>query len=245
MKLPNLKLLFKNNLPEILTATSVLGVIASDALFVYAAKQEFMDGDKRHYILPIIVSGVTVGCIIASNRVSNSQKASLAAGAALMADNYYKQRKAMKEVCSEDQIASIDDLLIMANDAYGDDAAFVDAGRLLYFLPQFNIVFWSEPETVSVALSNLNAIFTREGEAYLSEFFCELGILKLEYQMSAEVLKWRINHSDIENGIDTITYEAYTKGLKNGLECHYIEFTYPPMTEAQWQLEYDDEEWFR
>jgi hypothetical protein len=223
----------------------VLGVLSSDALFIYAAKQEFMDGDKKHYILPIVVSGVTVGCIIASNRVSNSQKASLAAGAALMADNYYKQRKAIKEVCTEDQIASIDDLLIMANDAYGDDAAFVDSGRLLYFLPQFNIVFWADPETVTLALTNINATFCRDGEAYLSEFFCALGILKLEYQLSAEKLKWRMNMDGIANGIDCITYQAYTKTLKNGLECHYIEFEYPPMTEQQWQLEYDDEEWFK
>ena len=241
MKLP-ITTMIKNNLPEILTATSVLGVLASDALFVYAAKQEFMDEDKKHYILPIIVSGVTVGCIIASNRVSNSQKASLAAGAALMADNYYKQRKAVKEVCTEEQQATIDDLLIMANDAYKDDTAFIDSGRLLYFLPQFNIVFWSDPETVSVALSNLNISFTREGEAYLSEFFCELGILTLEYQMFAETLKWCINYNNIANGIDCITYHVYTKALKNGIECHYIEFDYLPQTEQWWQLEYGDEE---
>ena len=239
MKLP-IKTLVKNNLPEILTATSVLGVIASDALFVYAAKQEFMDGDKKHYILPIIVSGVTVGCIIASNRVSNSQKASLAAGLALMTDNYYRQKQAIKEVCTEEQQAEIDELLIMATDAYRDDKAFVDGKKLLYYLPQFNIVFWSDPETVSVALTNINATFCRDGEAYLAEFLCQLGILKLEYQLSAEKLKWRMNMDDIANGIDCITYHAYTKTLKNGQECHYIEFDYPPMKEDLWQLEYND-----
>ena len=239
MKLP-IKTLVKNNLPEILTATSVLGVIASDALFVYAAKQEFMDGDKKHYILPIIVSGVTVGCIIASNRVSNSQKASLAAGLALMTDNYYRQKQAIKEVCTEEQQAEIDELLIMATDAYRDDKAFVDGKKLLYYLPQFNIVFWSDPETVTVALTNINATFCRDGEAYLAEFLCQLGILKLEYQLSAEKLKWRMNMDDIANGIDCITYHAYTKTLKNGQECHYIEFDYPPMKEDLWQLEYND-----
>ena len=240
MKLPNLKMLVKNNLLEILTATSVLGVIASDALFVYAAKQEFMDGDKKHYILPIVVSGVTVGCIIASNRVSNSQKASLAAGLALMTDNYYRQKQAIKQVCTEEQQAEIDELLIMATDAYRDDKAFVDGKKLLYYLPQFNIVFWSNPDTVTTALTNINAVFCRDGEAYLAEFLCSLGILKLEYQLSAEKLKWRMNMDDIANGIDCITYHAYTKTLKNGQECHYIEFDYPPMKEDLWQLEYND-----
>ena len=240
MKLNKFMSLAKEHLPEILTATSVLGVIASDALFVYAAKQEFMDGDKKHYILPIIVSGVTVGCIIASNRVSNSQKASLAAGLALMTDNYYRQKQAIKQVCTEEQQAEIDELLIMATDAYRDDKAFVDGEKLLYYLPQFNIVFWSDPETVTVALTNLNASFTRDCEAYFSEFLCELGILKLKYQMAAEKLKWRMNMDDIANGIDCITYQAYTKTLKNGQECHYIEFDYMPMEEDLWQLEYND-----
>jgi hypothetical protein len=187
-----------------------------------------------------VVSGVTVGCIIASNRVSNSQKASLAAGLALMTDNYYKQKQVIKQVCTEEQQAEIDELLIMATDAYRDDKAFVDGKKLLYYLPQFNIVFWSDPDTVTTALTDLNASFTYCGEAYLAEFLCQLGILKLEYQVLAEQVKWRINTLDIENGIKSITYNAYTKVLKNGQECHYIEFDYPPMKEDLWQLEYND-----
>jgi hypothetical protein len=230
----------KEHIPELLTIISVLGVGASDALFIMSAKKEDRDGSKKHYILPIIVSGVTVGCIIASNRVSNSQKASLAAAGALMADNYYKQRQAIKQVCTEEQQAEIDELLIMATDAYTDDKTFVDGKKLLYYLPQFNIVFWSDPETVTVALTNINASFCRDGEAYLSEFLCALGILKLEYQLAAEKLKWRMDMDDIANGIDCITYHAYTKTLRNGQECHYIEFDYPPVTEDLWQLEYND-----
>lgn len=238
------RLPIKKYLPEILTGLAVGGTITSNLLWAYAARQELMDGDKKHYILPLITTAGTITCIIASNRVSNMQKMSILAGGTMLAQNYIQQRKAIEETCTDEEISSIDELLIMASDAYKDDTTFVDAGRLLYFLPQFNIVFWSDPETVCVALTNLNTSFTREGEAYLSEFFCELGILTIEYQMFAETLKWRGNRYDMENGIDCINYHAYTKALKNGLECHYIEFDYPPQTEQMWQLEYGDEEWF-
>ena len=242
MKLNKVMTLAKQHLPEILTATSVLGVITSDALFVYAAKKETEDGDKKHYILPIIASGVTIGCIIASNRVSNSQKASLAAGVALMADNYYKQRKAIKEVCTPEQQAEIDELLVMAHEEYSNDMSFTE-DKQLYYLPQFNIIFWSTPSDVTTAQLNINEEFGINGEASLATFFSFLGILDLANQAIADHLGWRLNYMDVDNGIQRILFHNYEKKLKNGVVCHYIEFIDPPMTEADWIEEYHDEEY--
>lgn len=239
MKLNKFMSLAKQHLPEILTATSVLGVITSDALFVYAAKQELMDGDKKHYILPLITTAGTITCIIASNRVSNSQKASIIAGGTLLAQNYIQQRKAVEETCSEEEIHNIDELLIMANEAYESDEAFSD-GKELYFMPQFNKVFYQTPADVITAELNLNEYFTHNGEAYLSMFFTDLGILTIEEQVFAEVLKWRLNYNDIDAGIQSITFRNTDKVLKNGKKCHIIEFMYPPMKEDLWQLEYND-----
>ena len=43
------KKFFKDHLPEILTGMSVFGTVVSDALFVYAAKKEQVDHDKKHW----------------------------------------------------------------------------------------------------------------------------------------------------------------------------------------------------
>lgn len=229
----------KKYLPEILTGLAVGGVISSNLLWAYAARQELMDGDKKHYILPLITTAGTITCIIASNRVSNMQKMSILAGGTMLAQNYIQQRKAIEETCTTEEIASIDELLIMANEAYKSDEAFVDH-KELYFLPQFNKVFWARPCDVVTAQLNINERFAYDGEAYLNEFFTDLGILTIEEQVIAEVLKWRLNYNDIDAGIKSICFQNTDKVLSNGQICHYIEFLYPPQTEAMWQLEYDD-----
>lgn len=233
------KIPIKKYLPEILTGLSVIGTLGSNYLFVRAAKKESVDGDKKHYIIPCVTTAGTIVCIIASNRVSNSQKASIAASGILLANNYIEHRKAVEDVCTEEQMASIDELLIMANDAYKSDTAFSDK-KELYFIPQFNKVFWALPCDVVTAQLNLNERFSYDGEAYLSEFFTDLGILTIDEQVFAEVLKWRLNYNDIDAGIQTICFRNSDKVLSNGQICHYIEFQYPPQTEAMWQMEYDD-----
>ena len=96
------KKFLKDHLPEILTGMSVFGTVVSDVLFVYAAKKEQIDHDKKHYILPVVTSTGSIVCIIASNRVSNSQKASILAGATALAANYYNYQKATKEVLTDE-----------------------------------------------------------------------------------------------------------------------------------------------
>ena len=58
------KKFFKDHLPEILTGMSVFGTVVSDALFVYAAKKEQIDHDKKHYILPVVTSTGSIIFII-------------------------------------------------------------------------------------------------------------------------------------------------------------------------------------
>ena len=137
------KKFLKDHLPEILTGMSVFGTVVSDALFVYAAKKEQIDHNKKHYILPIVTSTGSIVCIIASNRVSNSQKTSILAGVTVLAANYYNYQNATKEVLTDEQKESLDELLVMANDAYPKDDAFIEGDKELYFLPQFGILFLS------------------------------------------------------------------------------------------------------
>ena len=235
------RLPIKKYLPEILTGLAVGGVISSNLLWAYAARQELMDGNKKHYILPLITTAGTITCIIASNRVSNMQKMSILAGGTMLAQNYIQERKKTREVMTPEEQATLDELLIMANDAYCDDRAFVEEGKELYFLPQFNKVFWQYPSVVLEANLNINEEFMHNGgEAYLSSYFCMVGILSVEEQIYAENLIWRANFDDWDAGITAITFDTYDKTLSNGTICHIIEFQYPPMTNDMWTEEYGD-----
>lgn len=239
LKLYSIKKKFIKHIPEILTGTAVAGVIASDVLFVRAAKKESKDGDKKHYILPAITSGVTIGTIIASNRVSNSQKASLAAAGALTASKYVEYRKNVQECLPEELCESLDDLEKQADEANEVDGECEEIA--LFYLPQFGIMFESTFSQVSTALLNLNQSFVHEGEASLGDFlrflprYKDAGMLII-----GDEIGWRINYDDPDNGTQYITTRQYQKRLKNGRICNYIYFNEEPMDWDYWLKRYDD-----
>lgn len=232
----------KNNLPEILTGISVIGVISSNALFIRAAKKEMEDHNKKHYILPSVVTLATLGTIIASNRVSNSQKASIAAGGALVVSKYIEERDKIRKELNPEKLASMDELSILASEAYKKDNTF-SSTKQLYYLPQFDVVFWSTPEDVSDGLLYINKKFSDEMEVSLLDLYINLGIGSFTDQLIAEKLIWRVNEADYGAGIQHINVYQYEKTLQNGIICHYIEFEDRPQTEELWQYEYDDGEW--
>lgn len=237
------KKFFKDHLPEILTIMSVFGTVVSDALFIYAAKKEQVDHDKKHYILPIITSTGSIVCIVVSNRVSNSQKASILAGAAALATKYYDHQKIINSVLTNEQKDSLNELLVLADEAYSRDDAFIDGEKELYYLPQFGIAFLSTQQDVATAELNLNQNFTHDGEVYLSNFFEHLGIyddLNTEDKIMVDELKWRFNYEDYENGMQYVTFYQYQKKLSNGRICHYIELIQEPQTSESWNEEYND-----
>lgn len=86
MKLNDILRFGKSHAPELLTGVCVISVPIANYLFVRAAKKEEKDHDKRHYILPGVVSGITIASALASNRFSNEQKAELIA-AGIIASN--------------------------------------------------------------------------------------------------------------------------------------------------------------
>lgn len=230
----------KNNLPEILTGISVVGVISSNALFIRAAKKEMEDHNKKHYIFPSIVTLATLGTIIASNRVSNSQKASIAAGATLLASKYIDEYNNLRDHLSPEAQSSLDELSILASDAYSNDETFSSTMQL-YYLPQFDITFKATSEDVSDALLYIDHCFSDCGEVYLINFLASLGVGSLTEHLIAEKLKWRVNRDNYESGIQHITVTQYEKTLSNGLICHYIEFNDRPRTEDMWKIEYGED----
>ena len=98
------------HLPEILTIGACVGVIAGDILLVKGAKKETQDGKKTHYIPGAIASGIGVACIIASNRVSNTQKVTLAGAIAALAAQNKSQREKIETKFGADELREMDNV---------------------------------------------------------------------------------------------------------------------------------------
>lgn len=237
--------IIKKHIPDILTTMSVIGTIVSDVLFISAAKKETLDGDKKHYILPLITSSGTIACIILSNKVSNDQKVFLLTTSAALATKFNDYRKDVNAVITDEQKETLDELVVMADEAYKDDAAFVDGDKALYYLPQFGIAFVSDQQTIATAELNLNQSFVHDGEASLVGFLREIGVygmLNPEDQCLINDLVWRFNYDDYDSGMQYITFSQYTKTLRTGRVCNYIEFIQEPQTLERWAEYYGDED---
>lgn len=111
--------------------------------------------------MPIVVSGAGIACIIASNRVSNYQKVSIAATAAGLAAKNMKQREELRNHLSEEELAKIDEI-----DKCKEGGP---SGKELIWMPDFGIKFWSTREDVERAEIKTNKCFDSDGYVSLED----------------------------------------------------------------------------
>lgn len=247
---------FKKYLPEILTGVGIGGEVLSNALFVRAAKLEEKDGKKTHYILPLLVSAGSIAAIVGSNRVSNSQKASIVAAGGLLLSKCMAERKEIKEKYGNDEVLDLDlnQLKILA-DRENEIPFIEDETKELYYMPDYGIIFYANPGRVMTAELNLNESFTHDGEAFLSEFFAFLGLKNTEMeaaglsyeqiQQVADNIGWRFNWEDYDNGIQYITFNNYQKVIhwnEKDIPCNFIYIEEEALPMYQWNLRYEDVE---
>lgn len=169
------------HLPEILTVGACAGVIAGDILLVKGAKKETQDGKKTHYIPGAIASGVGVACIIASNRVSNAQKVTLAGVAAALAAQNKSQREKIETKFGADELREM------------DNVTPAEIG-LTYYLPQVGLSF-VVPDDVDISEERfekagikINEFFHSCGQVSLDDILHQLGLARYAYRNRDERL---------------------------------------------------------
>lgn len=202
---------------EILTGLSIGGVIASDALFVRATKLEQMDGDKKHYILPSVVSAATIAAIICSYRISRKQKLALIGAVGAMSARCVEARKIMNPERQE----VMDELLIEAEAAKYNDETELD--KELFYLPDYGIIFKADRDDVREAEFLCNRYYTHNGACSLSEFLEAAGIdddLLLK-QTTNEILKFDYGDG-FQYDFQYIQFDHVTRKLTCGKKCTYI-----------------------
>ena len=162
------------HLPEILTVGACAGVIAGDVLLVRGAKKETQDGKKTHYIPGAIASGIGVACIIASNRVSNTQKITLVGVAAALAAQNKSQREQIENKFGIDELRKMDNVTPTENN-FG----------VTYYLPQVGMSFVApdiSEELLERAEIDINKFFDSDGQVSLDDILHKLGLAKYAYR---------------------------------------------------------------
>lgn len=240
----------KDHLPEILTGVAVGGEIAADFLFVRAAKKEAKDGKKKHYVLPAIVSGASITSIIASNRISNEQKLSLLAASTLSSAQLVNYKKAVKETVDEKTYADIskkysDDELekLKAKAKEYNKGNDEDDDYQLFYFDQFDILVQSTPQTVSVALLNMNQEFCTEGwvSAYFFFNWIDKDLPKKDPYLKkhGKDVGWSIYEDDPYSGYNFVTVNEYAKKVPGLGRINYIHFMEEPLEMSEWDEYYE------
>lgn len=239
--------LCKDHLPEILTVTGVGGQIASNVLFVRAAKKETEDKDLKHYILPTAVSAGSIVAIVASNRVSNEQKIGLVAAGVLSAQQVREYRKIVKENVDDQTFYDIEqdyaeqdfEKLMIEADAADETDADVLHKKTLYYFPQIRKMVRCTADVMNVAILNLNQEYSIDGEALISDLlnWIDKDILKNDPELAqiAGDYGWQMDPDDLEARPTYITINQYSRKLSSGVEVTFIYFMTDPLRREEWE----------
>lgn len=240
----------KDHLPEILTCVGVGGQVASNVLYVRAAKKEVEDGKLTHYILPTAVSAVSIGAVVASNRVSNEQKIALVAAGALSAGQFQEYRETVRRNVDEGTFEKIQteysekDLERMIIEA--DEAEELDGDTLhrknLYYFPQLRMMFQCDPDTLNIAIIRLNEYLSYYGYASVNTLIDGIDeklVEKNEWlKKHGDDFGWQIDEEDYYAGLTRVTVNQYTRKVRSGEEVTFVNFMQAPLTRGEWEEYY-------
>lgn len=225
---------------DILTAIGCGAFVASDFLFAYAGKKDAEEGKKGWYVPATLCTVAGIASVVASNRYSNREIAALTGLAGCAAKAVSDYQKAVAQL-PEEQQESLEKLMNEADAADETDSGYSD-DKSLYYLPQYQIMFWAMQQEVTTAELNLNQRFTHDGNATLYDFLDELKIEDKELLDHAQDIGWRFNYDDYDSGIQYITFTQYQKMLSKGIVCNYIYFQVEAQSYDAWAKEYNDED---
>lgn len=229
------KLFLSKHASTILTCVGGAGVVATSVMaakatpkalaLVEEAKGKNEELTKLDYVvaalpayIPAIVTGVsTIACIFGANILNKRAQASLASAYALLNSSYNDYRAKTVELYGDEADDKIKEGV--AKDKYAGDRKLKDSDKQLFYDDYSGRYFESTIEDVLQAEYNLNRKMALSGEAFLNDFYNELGLSETEYGnylgWSAGQLKEMHWNPRVEFGHSKFTFD-------DGLECTII-----------------------
>lgn len=214
-----------NNSPALLTAMGVVGVVATAYLTAKATAKavEVIRVDEedhgeltefkhkvelvwKDYIPPVVAATVTIGCIVAANRIGTRRMAAVAAVAAISERAYEEYRDKVREKIGEHRERTIRDEVAqeMVKNNPPNREVIVASGEVLFMDSITRRYFTSTVETVRRAVNDINAQILEDYSASLSDFYDLIGLRRTEY---SDEVGWNLDNKLKVNFTTTMTEE--------------------------------------
>lgn len=245
----------KKYVPEILTGVAIGSHITSNILFVRAAKKEEKDGLKRHYILPSILSGVSISSVIFADRYNAKEKGIIlgAMAASTIANGKFIEKtrdangdeETVKMKMESDNITEEDLKKITEELDKMDlkDLSKIPEGYEVYVFPQIlgnNTPVVTTPDTMDFAYGHINEMFQNDMWVSVYEFLYAIDETGSLISSEDELFGWKMSEDDPYEGIMYIQHYQRTFTTESGKKVTVVYFVYPPLMEDEWDAYYDN-----
>lgn len=241
---------FRKSSPTLLSCLGAVGVVATTVLAVKATPKAHrklllkgleVNEDVAHpenyrelttkeaiqtvwkdYIPAAAVGIGTMICIFGANGLNRRQQAAITGAYVLLDQAYREYQKKAKELYGEEGDEKIREEIIKEK-----EIDFKPSGgeTLVFYEDTYGKFFERTMAEVIDAEYQLNRIFALEGEASLNKFYELLGLEPMKY---GDLLGWNQETNDEFYNYPWIEFEHKLITLDDGLECYYINMTYPP-----------------
>lgn len=256
----------KKSSPTILSVVAAAGVVAT---FIFAVKETRAAEEKIEelkeenpepskfdivkaaapvYIPAAVIAGVTILCILSSNRLNKKQQASLIGAYTLLHQTHEQYKKKVKDICGEEVHDEIIDSIAVEKakkqDIYASgiigkysnrmDTDYDPEDTRLFYDSYSNRYFESTIGQVKDAQYHLNRNYTLRGLATVNEYYEFLG---LEPVVNGYAIGW--DSSDTHEGIYWIDFESHVtnicENVGDRVDCIVIDMVFEPSwSESLW-----------
>lgn len=241
-----IKLFVVNHDQEILIGTGVIGLIFSTAWGIKATikavqkvehKKKELQKDKLTpkeifievwplYLPVVITTGVSVPCIILSNKLSTKRNAALAAAYTISETALQEYQEKTKELIGEKKERQIQEAIsndIVQKTSNNASIILTGDGESLFYEPLSDRYFKSNWNKISRAANEINsrALSSMSGVIYLSDWYEELGLNSTEL---SDEMGWTI--ADGVNGI--ISVDIHSALTNDNVPCGSIYYKTRP-----------------
>lgn len=226
--------LLHDNSPAILTAIGVSGTLSTAYLVGKASfeaaevlsEDDFERVPKKKaelvwklYIPAAISASITIGCIIAANRVGSRRAAAAYSVLTVTEKAFAEYKDKVVETIGERKERTVQDNIVQdrvnANPTAGRDIIVAGPGNVLCYETYTGRYFYSDMESLRKAVNELNSRLNREMYANLSDFYSIVG------------LPYTSNSNDIGWDSDKLLELRYTTVLSDdGRPCIAFDYNY-------------------